>query len=118
MTTKGERTAIGLAGFQALDALACAIPLAALKNDLDRLGCSPRVQEALPIIKAASALGLLAGARMPRLGRFTAGALVAYFGCAIGLHLRAGDSPIRSLPAATMGAWAAHVAVRVYGPAI
>src|SRR5205085_8512919 len=51
-----KRVALALAGFQAADAVACAIPLPILKADLDRLGCPERLQRALPVIKAASAV--------------------------------------------------------------
>ena len=58
-----------------------------------------------PVIKGASALGLLAGLRWPRLGRLTAAALVVYFVSAMGAHARVKDGLLRSTPAAAMLAW-------------
>jgi hypothetical protein len=101
------------ATFQAADALAC-LKLDYIQKDLDRLNCPPRVQRLLPFIKAASALGLLVGRRWPRLGRFTAVALSAYFAFAIGFHLRAKDPAWRSLPAASLLAVSLVVGLRGY----
>lgn len=80
-----------LTAVQAGDAVACAIPLAIIRNDLDRLGCPPALQRTIPVVKAASVVGLLAGRRVPRLGRLTTDALVVYFVCALAAHGRVRD---------------------------
>ena len=103
---RAQKVVLGLAAFQAVDAVACAIPLGYIKRDLDHIGCPPKLQRALPVIKAASAVGLAAGLKSPKLGKLTAGCLVGYFTCAIGFHVRAKDNPLRSLPAAAVGATA------------
>ena len=114
MTIDAKRLVLGLAAFNALDAVACAIPAPYIKRDLDRLGCPENLQRALPVVKGAAAIGLVAGMKEPRLGRLTSAALVAYFGCAVGFHVRAHDHPIRSVPAATLGAVAALSFARAY----
>ena len=58
-----------------------------------------------PLIKSASAVGLLGGLRWPRLGRITAAALIVYFLAAMGFHARAGDRILRYVPATAMLAW-------------
>lgn len=91
-----------LLAIQVADAVACAIPLPAIQQDLERLGCSPRLQRTIPVVKAASALGLVAGRRDARLGRLTTDALVAYFVCALGAHARVRDPAWRWAAAAGM----------------
>jgi hypothetical protein len=102
-----RRLVLALAGFQAADAVACAIPLAFIKKDLDRLGCPESLQHVLPFVKGAAAAGLVVGTKAPRVGAVTSAALMGYFACAIGFHIRAGDPPIRSAPAAALGIAAA-----------
>jgi DoxX-like family len=100
-----RRVVLGLAGFQAADALACAVPNRWIRDDLDRIGFPVRWRPALPAVKGASAAGLVAGLRWPWLGRLTARALVTYFLVALGWHVRIGDRPLRSAPAAVMLGW-------------
>ena len=80
-----------LTAIQAADAVACAIPLPLLREALDHVGCPPALQRAIPVIKAASVAGLLAGRRDARLGRLTTTALLAYFACALAAHARVHD---------------------------
>jgi hypothetical protein len=104
---------LGLAGFQALDAVACAIPNRFITQDLDRLGFPADLRPVLPIIKGASAVGLIVGVKRPRLGALTAAALVAYFVAALGAHARVRDGAPRFAPAVGMLVWAA-AALRLY----
>ncbi len=46
MAIEPKKLALGLAGFQAIDAVECAIPLQILKDDLDRLEVAESVQRA------------------------------------------------------------------------
>ena len=117
MAVEPKRFVLALAGFQVVDAVACAIPLGYIKADLDHIRCPEPLQKALPLIKGASAVGLIGGLKLPRLGALTCGALVAYFLAAIGFHVRAGDRPLRSVPAATIGMWSAFTLFRVFRPA-
>ena len=89
---------------QAADAVACAIPLAVIRRDLDRLGCPPGLQRAIPVVKAASVAGLVAGLREARLGRLTTTALLGYFACAVAAHARVRDPAWRYAAATGMGA--------------
>lgn len=114
MVDRRTKLALGLAAFHAADAVACGIHVPYIKRDLDRLGCPEKVQNALPAIKGAAALGLLAGLKLRPLGAVTATALVAYFGAAEGFHLRARDPAIRFVPAATIGGLSAIALFAVY----
>lgn len=80
-----------LAAVQAGDAVACAIPLAPITKALDDVGLDPRLRPVLPVVKAASAVGLLSVRRFPALARFTTFMLTVYFVLAVGSHLRAKD---------------------------
>lgn len=108
-----ELPARTLTAIQAGDAIACAIPLGVIRRDLDRLGCPPALQRAIPVVKAASVAGLLLGRRDPRLGRLTTAALLAYFACAVGAHARVRDPAWRYAAAVAMGGLTA-VARRTY----
>ena len=100
---------LALVAVQTGDAVFNTFPTQWLQDDLDRLRLSPPVRTAIPIIKASSAVGLLAGLRWPRLGRLTAGAIVAYFLCALGAHARVRDPAWRYAAAAGMLVFAAKV---------
>ncbi len=91
-----------LVAVQATDAVACAVPLDAIREELTRLGCPPWLQRTIPVLKAASAVGLLAGRRDERIGRWTSDALVAYFLCALAAHGRVRDPAWRWAAAAGM----------------
>ena len=96
---------LGLVVVQSADAAFNAIPIQWLRDDLEHLGVPEDLRFVFPIIKSASALGLLGGLRWPRLGRVTAAALIVYFVVAMGFHARAKDSVARYTPAAAMLAW-------------
>lgn len=95
------KTYAGLAAFQAADAVACAIPVPYITKSLDTVGVPPRIRPVLPIVKGASALGLLAGIRFPALARLTTAALTLYFICAVGAHIRVRDKAVNAVPAAS-----------------
>ena len=99
-----------LTAVQVADAVACAIPLPVLREALDHVGCPPALQRAIPVVKAASVVGLVAGRRNPRLGRLTTTALLAYFACALGAHARVRDPAPQY--AAAVGMAALTVAAR------
>ena len=114
MEPAAKRRVLGLVAVQTADAVFNAVPNQWVRDDLDHLGFPQGLRMVLPVVKSASATGLLAGLRRPRLGRLTAGALVAYFIAAMGFHARARDTLLRYLPAAGMLAWSA-MAFRAYG---
>lgn len=117
MAHRWGRTVVAFAAFQLGDAVACAIPLEYIKRDLDNIGCPDPIRRALPLIKAASATGLLLGRRRPLIGRVTALSLVAYFLTAIGFHIRAQDPAWKALPAASLMATSGVLWMRAYRPA-
>ena len=86
-----KKTYGALAAFQAADAVACAIPLQPITEALDAVHCPAEVRPVLPVVKAASALGLLSVYRFPGLARLTTLMLTVYFTLAAGAHLRARD---------------------------
>ena len=62
------KTYAALAAFQAVDAVACAIPVPPIAKTLDTLGVPQNIRWLLPASKAASVVGLLrpAGFRRSR----------------------------------------------------
>jgi hypothetical protein len=100
-TLTSPKTYAGLAAFQAVDAVACAIPIPPIKNSLDTLGVPQDIRWVLPTAKAASVVGLLSASRFPALARLTTALLTLYFVLAVGAHLRVRDKPVNALPAAS-----------------
>jgi DoxX-like family len=95
------KTYAGLAAFQALDAVACAIPIAPIEKSLDTLGVPQDIRWLLPAAKTASVIGLLSAGRVPALGRLTTAMLTLYFTLAVGAHLRVHDQIVNAIPAAS-----------------
>lgn len=110
------RTYALLAAIQAGDAVACAVPLAAITKALDDVGLDPRLRPLLPVVKAASTVGLLSVYRFPRLARLTTFMLTVYFVLAVSSHVRARDwSPGLVSASSFLGLYGAMTAK---GPAI
>ena len=105
MVVQPKRVLWGLIAAQLGDAAFNAIPNQWLRDDLDHLGIPQDLRFVFPVIKSASAVGLVAGLRWRPLGRLTALALVGYFLAAMGFHARAKDPPHRYVPAAGMLVW-------------
>jgi len=95
------KTYAGLAAFQAVDAVACAIPVAPVAKTLDSLGVPQGIRWIFPVSKAASAIGLAAASRFPGLARLTTAMLTLYFVLAVGAHLRVRDRIANVIPAAS-----------------
>lgn len=94
-----------LAAFLAVDAVLCAIPVPAIERDLIRVGCTPAMRRAIPVVKGTAAVGLGAGFARPSLGRITARAVVLYFVFAVLAHVRIRDPLWRHLaPLGLLGA--------------
>ncbi len=93
------KTYAGLAAFHAVDAVACAVPIAPIKKILDDLGVPEEVRPVLPVAKAAAAVGLLSVTWFPALARLTTAMLTLYFVLAVGAHVRARDKVVNALPA-------------------
>ena len=95
------KTYAGLAALQAVDAVACAIPVAPVAKTLDTLRIPQDIRWLLPASKAASVIGLLSAGRVPALARLTTAMLTVYFVLAVGAHIRARDRFVNALPAAS-----------------
>jgi hypothetical protein len=108
------KTYAGLAAFQAVDAVACAIPLPVIAKTLDALGIPQGIRWLLPASKAASVVGLLSASRIPALARLTTAMLTLYFALAVGAHLRACDRIVNAVPAASF--LATYAVLTVKGP--
>ena len=100
--TTSPKTYVGLAAFQAADALACAARVPPITKSLDAVGCPDSVRRVLPPVKAASAVGLLSVRWFPGLARLTTAMLTLYFVLAVGAHLRVRDKIVNALPAAAL----------------
>jgi len=96
------KTYIGLAVFQAVDAVACAAQVPPIKKSLDSVGCPENVRRVLPAVKGAAAIGLLSVRWFPGLARLTTAMLTLYFTLAVGAHVRARDKAVNALPAAAL----------------
>jgi len=108
------KTYIGLAVFQAVDAVACAAQVPPIKKSLDAVGCPDNVRRVLPAVKGAAAVGLLSVRWFPGLARLTTAMLTLYFVLAVGAHVRARDKAVNALPAAAL--LATFAAMTVKGP--
>ena len=96
-----------MAVVQVVDAIANEIPRRFVKAHLDHLGVPDRLRPVLPMIKIATAVGLLAGVRSPRIAAVTSASLVAYYAAAVRFHQLSGDHPIMCAPAAVLAFGAA-----------
>lgn len=86
-----NRVYAALAAVQAGDAVACAIPIAPIEKAFDDVRLSQELRPVIPVVKAASAIGLLSVYRFPWLARLTTFMLTVYFVLAVGSHVRAKD---------------------------
>jgi len=100
-----RRLVLGLAVVLLGDGVFDAVADDWVRADLEHLGFPTHLRRIFPVIKLASATGLVAGLARPRLGRLTATALIAFFVLALGFHTRAKDGPARHAPALGMLAW-------------
>ena len=113
-TLTSPKTYAALAAFQAVDAVACAIPVAPVAKTLDDLGIPQEIRWIFPASKAASAIGLLSAGRIPALARLTTAMLTLYFVLAVGAHIRVRDSIANTVPAASL--LALYATLTVKGP--
>lgn len=85
------RTYVALALMQAGDAVACARRIPPIEKALDDVGLAPELRPVLPIVKGASAIGLLSVYRFPALARLTTFMCTVYFVLAVAFHVKARD---------------------------
>ena len=76
---------------QAVDAVLCIGPVRFVGECLEDVELPRRYWAVLPVVKAASAIGLASVWRTPALARFTSGMLTLYFSLAVGAHIRVRD---------------------------
>lgn len=91
--------ALALIVILAGDAVACAIPIPYIANDLKRLGCTPQQMKIIPAVKFLAVAGLLIGLWVPTLGALACIGMLIYFGFAFWFHYRAGDELVKYVPA-------------------
>ncbi|UXA20279.1 DoxX family protein [Mycobacterium sp. SMC-4] len=91
MALNSARTYAALAAFQAVDAAACVGPVEPVAEALRTVALPKKVWPVLPVVKAASALGLLSVFRYPGLARLTTLLLTVYFALAASSHVRVKD---------------------------
>ncbi|MET0896896.1 MAG: DoxX family protein [Mycobacterium sp.] len=90
-TPTTPQTYTALAAVQAVDAALCVGPVRFVGQCLEDVELPRRYWTVLPVVKAASAVGLASVWRTPALARFTAGMLTLYFTLAVGAHIRVRD---------------------------
>ncbi len=110
--------AIVLIVVMAGDAAAGAVPIAYIKDDLDRLNVSEQTQRLIPLLKFAAVAGLVIGLWVPVLGLITCVALLGYFVAALWVHKRENDPLVKYLPAVGFFAFIAVVGALSYLPAL
>jgi hypothetical protein len=90
-TLTAPRSYAVLAAIQAADAVVCVKPIAPIKKTFDDVGLPQELRPLIPVVKAASAVGLLSVFRWPPLARLTTFMLTVYFALAAGSHIRVRD---------------------------
>lgn len=95
-------TYAALAVFLAGDAVASAIPVPYVAANMDAMRVPPEIRRAVPVAKAATALGLAAVFRFPGVARATTALLTLYFAGALGIHLRVRNRAANTVPAALL----------------
>ena len=81
------------------DAVACAIPIRFIEDDLTRLGCTPLQMRIIPAVKFLAVAGLILGLWTPWIGALACIGMLVYFGFAFTFHQRAGDPLVKYVPA-------------------
>lgn len=92
-------TYAALAAFLAGDAVASAIPVPYVANNMDAMGIPAELRWAVPVAKAALSLGLASVFRFPGVARVSTAVLTAYFAGALGIHLRVRNRVANIVPA-------------------
>jgi len=107
-------TYAALAAFLAGDAVASAIPVPYVAANMDAMRIPEEVRWAVPVAKAATALGLASVFRFPAVARVTTGLLTLYFAGALGIHLRVRNRIANIVPAVLL--LLVFAAMTVQGP--
>jgi hypothetical protein len=107
-------TYAALAAFLAGDAVASAIPVPYVAKNMAAMRIPPKVRWAVPVAKAAAALGLGSVFRFPGVARATTAMLTAYFAGALGIQLRVRNRAANIVPAVLL--LAVFAVMTVQGP--
>lgn len=91
-----------LAAGQAADAAICVQPIPYVAKCLDDVHYPTERRWIFPVVKGASAVGLLGGIRAPWLAKPTLVMLTVYFALAVGAHVRAKDFGVNAASATTL----------------
>jgi len=112
MALTSPKVYTALAGLQAFDAVICAAQIPPIKQAFDDVQLKAELRPLIPVVKAASAIGLLSVHRFPALARLTTFMLTIYFVLAVGAHLRVRDiSPGLAAASSFLGLFAAMTVV-------
>lgn len=111
MPTARRVCALVLAAFQVGDLVVTQVAPRYGGAHLDALGVPRAVRPALPAIKAAAVIALVATVDRRRPQRATAAGLVAYYSAAATFHVLSRDRPTDAAPAVVCAALAATIAV-------
>lgn len=110
--------AIALIVVLAADATACVQPIAYIRADLERLGCTPTQMKVIPAVKFLAVAGLIVGLWVPALGVAACLGMILYLGVAVGFHARANDTVVQYLPAVGFAVFFGVVLALSYLPAV
>ena len=105
-------TYAALAAFLAGDAVASAIPVRYVENNMDAMRVPAAVRPLVPVAKAVLSLGLLSVFRLPSVARITTAVLTLYFTVAVGIHIRVRNRIGNIVPAVLLGGVFAAMTVR------
>lgn len=107
-------TYAALAAFLAGDAVASAIPVPYVAKNMDAMRIPVELRWAVPVAKAATALGLVSVFSFPGVARATTAALALYFAGALCIHLRVRNRVANTVPAVLL--LAVFAVMTVQGP--
>lgn len=107
-----NRTLAVLAAFQAFDAAISVGPIPPVAKSLDAVEFPQEGRWLFPVVKGASAIGLVGGIRFPWLAKLTLVMLTIYFVLAVGAHVRVRDFGANSAAASTLLAVYAALAAK------
>lgn len=108
-------TYAGLAAFLAGDAVASAIPIRYVAEQMDAMGVPAGLRPLIPVAKATLSAGLASVFARPGLARLTTAVLTLYFAVALGIHARARNRSAKVIPPVLLLGLFAAMTVR--GPA-
>ncbi|WP_100489848.1 DoxX family protein [Mycobacteroides abscessus] len=117
-TSQQARILTLLATFQAIDAALCVQPIDYVTKCLDTVRFPQQGRWVFPVVKGASAAGLLLGTRVPALAKLTLVMLTFYFSLAVGAHVKARDLSFNALAASSLLAVYAALSVHTLRPTL